>query len=193
MIRSKHDLEEYLKMDKKALGISDNKHFPIPFYDDVWRFEIALRKAEYAENCKTGLAFLPFRLYRKLRFHRLSVRYGYTIPLNVFGPGLSIAHYGNIVVNSHARVGKFCRIQEGVNIGASGNNLSPVIGDYVFLGSGAKIIGAITIGNHIAVGAGAVVVTSFESDDITLAGVPAKKVSDNNSDIYLIYKREDGR
>lgn len=185
MIRSKKDLSEYMYLDKIALRIPKNKKRPSPFKDEVWKFEIALRKAEYAENCLNSIIYLPYKLYLKLKFHRMSVRCGFSIPLNVFDAGLSIAHYGTIVVNSAAKVGRFCRIQEGVNIGASGGDLSPQIGDYVFIGSGAKIIGDVKIGNHVAVGAGAVVTRTCEENSVTLAGVPAKKISDNNSDVFL--------
>lgn len=185
MIKNKSDYLEYRRLDKLALGIPESKKFPMPFFDDVWKFQIALRKAEYAVNCKKGIVYLPYRIIRKLRFHRLSVKYGFTIPLNVFDAGLSIAHYGTIAVNSAAKVGKFCRIQEGVNIGASGGDKSPQIGDYVFLGTGAKVMGDIKIGDHVAVGAGAVVTRSCEENSVTLAGVPAKKISDNNSDIFI--------
>lgn len=47
---------------------------------------------------------------------------GFSIPVNSFGPGLSIAHGGTIVVNNTARIGKNCRIHEGVTIGATGKN-----------------------------------------------------------------------
>ena len=95
---------------------------------------------------------------------------------------MSIAHYGTITVNDNARIGKNCRIQEGTCIGSTnGNNDAPIIGDNVFIGTGAKIIGNIKIGNNIAIGANAVVTKSFENGNITIAGIPAKKISDNNS------------
>lgn len=185
MINNKKELVEYLIQDKLHLGISVQRKYPRPFYDEVWKFEIALRKAEYAVNCKKGIINLPYRLWRKLIFHRISVKLGFSIPLNVFESGLSIAHYGTIVVNSNAKIGKNCRIQEGVCIGASGSNKAPKIGDNVFIGSGAKIIGDITIANNIAVGAGAVITKSFLEEKITVAGVPAKKISDEDSSKFI--------
>lgn len=187
MIENKADLKRFLEQDKKMLMVPSNQKFPRPFYDEVWKFQIALRKAEYTVNCKKGLINLPYRLWRKLVFHRISVKCGFTIPLNVFGPGLSIAHYGTIVVNSNARIGRNCRIQEGVCIGASGGKKAPIIGDNVFIGSGAKIIGDIEIGNNIAIGAGAVVTKTFLEDGITIAGVPAKKISNEDSGRFLKY------
>lgn len=185
MIKNKEDLLFYLKQDKIALMLYENKKKPRPFYDEVWKFQIALRKAEYVVNCKNGILYLPYKLIRKIVFHWRSVKCGFSIPLNVFGPGLSIAHYGTIVVNSNAKIGKNCRIQEDVNIGASGNEKAPQIGNNVFIGSGAKIIGDIVIADDIAIGAGAVVVKSFMEPGITIAGNPAKKISENSSKIFI--------
>lgn len=113
-----------------------------------------------------------------IRFHRLRVKYGFSIPLNVFGPGLSIAHFGSIVVNGNAKIGENCRIQDSVTIGATnGESDAPVIGNNVFIGSGARIIGKV----NIAIVANAVVVKDFNKSGITIWGVSAKKISDNNS------------
>ena len=95
---------------------------------------------------------------------------------------MSIAHYGSIVVNHKAKIGKNCRIQENVTIGSTGgSDMAPQIGDNVFIASGARILGNISLGNDIAVGANAVVTKSFKENHITIAGVPAKKISDHGS------------
>ena len=111
---------------------------------------------------------------------------GISIHINCFGPGLSIAHYGSIVVNKSAKIGCNCRIHEGVTIGATGGSgQAATIGNNVFIATGAKIIGDITLGNNIAVGANAVITKSFNEDGITLGGVPAKKISNNNSQEFI--------
>lgn len=96
----------------------------------------------------------------------------YTIYKNNFGPGLCIGHYGTLVVNKDARIGKNCRIHVCVNIGGSPAGV-PKIGNNVYIGPGAKIFGNITIGNNVTIGANAVVNKSFP-DNVTIAGVPAK-------------------
>lgn len=102
---------------------------------------------------------------------------GFSIPKNAFGPGLSIPHYGTIVVNSQAKIGKNCKIHAGVNIGASGGKPgAPIIGDNVYLGPGCKIYGEITIANNIAVAANACVGSSFLEENILIGGIPAKKI-----------------
>lgn len=184
MITSRKDLKYYLQQDKKALGIQRKR--PHIWKDEIWKFERLLRKTEYVTNCYQNTIFLPMRLFYKLRFRRVSIKLGFSIPLNVFEEGLSIAHYGTIVINGNAKIGKNCRIQEGVNIGSTGGEeKAPQIGNNVFIGTGAKIIGDIQIGNDVAIGANAVVTKSFKEDHITIAGVPAKKISDNDSTMFL--------
>ena len=97
------------------------------------------------------------------RFKKLQFKLGFSIPLNVFGPGLAIVHYGTIVVAEGARIGSNCRIHEGVTIGATnGSSVAPVLGDNVFIGSGAKIIGNIHICNDVQIAANAVVVRDID-------------------------------
>lgn len=184
MIKSKSDLYEYLEADKMALGI--DRKYPLLFRDEIWRFERLLRFTEYAANCNSGVVGKIRAVIYKIRFHHLSVKLGFSIPLNVFGKGLSIAHYGAIVVNHTAKVGEYCRIHENTTIGATGGaSESPIIGDRVFIGSGARIIGNIKIANDVVIGAGSVVVKSFEESGVTIAGVPAKKISDIGSKKFL--------
>lgn len=181
MIDSKETLKRYLEQDKLALGRrGDSK--PRLFGDEIWKFEILLRKVEYYINCKSGLFATIVRKYYKFRFHNLSVKLGFSIPPNVFAEGLAIPHYGTIVVHANAKIGRNCRLQEGVNIGAtSGSHEAAVIGDNCFFGSGAKIIGAVKIADDVAVGAGAVVTKDITEPGTTWAGIPAKKISDKNS------------
>ena len=121
----------------------------------------------------------------------MSQRLGFSIQFNCFGPGLSIAHYGLLVVGGNAKIGKNCRIHEGVTIGLTGgSDLSAKIGDNVFIGSGAKILGNLTIADGTCIGANAVVIRDILEPNITVGGVPAKKISNNNSDKFLIKATE---
>ncbi len=181
MIDSRQAYREYREQDRLALGRSRDRR-PRLFGDEIWKFEILLRKVEYDSNCRSGLSARIIGGYHKVRFHRLSVRLGFTIPPNVFGPGLAIPHYGTIVVHSAVRAGRNCRLQEGVTIGATGgNHEAAVIGDNCYFGSGAKVIGAVTIADDVAVGAGAVVVCDITEAGTTWAGVPARKIGDRDS------------
>ena len=173
MIENKNDLYAYLEQDSLANG---NKKTIITKWLRLYR------KYEYYRNCKCSLFYYPYIYFLKHKFDRLSLKLGFSIPINVFGPGLSIAHYGTIVVNGNAKVGKNCRIQENVTIGATnGESNAPRIGNNVFIGSGAKIIGNITIADDVCIGAGSVLVNDVLEKGITVAGVPTKKISENNS------------
>ncbi|MBD5449674.1 MAG: serine acetyltransferase [Lachnospiraceae bacterium] len=181
MIDSIDAYRRYLAQDRLALNRQRDRH-PRLFGDEIWKFEILLRKVEYDINCRSGLMALVVGRYHKFKFHRLSVRLGFTIPPNVFREGLSIPHYGTIVVHGNVKAGRNCRLQEGVTIGATdGSHEAAVIGDNCYFGSGAKVIGAVTIADDVVVGAGAVVTKDITEAGTTWAGVPARKISDNDS------------
>lgn len=182
MITNLHDYHEYLMQDAKANKRERVK--PHLFGDELWKLQVSLRKLEYHATLKgfRRMIHLPAILYNKLRFHRLSVLCGVSISPFCFGKGLSIAHRGLLVVNSGVSVGENCRIQEGVNIGATnGSSSAPRLGNNIFIGTGAKIIGDIEIADDVAIGANAVVVKSILEPGTTWGGVPAKKISANNS------------
>jgi serine O-acetyltransferase len=91
-----------------------------------------------------------------------------------FGPGLVIVHSFGIVVNSSVRAGRNVVLEHGVTIGAEKFH-SPVLGDNVFIGAGAKIIGGVRIGSDVKIGANAVV-TKDLPDGATAVGIPARVV-----------------
>lgn len=155
----------------------------------AWRLDMIFRRPElfYQRHLRT-VEFLQtqsdvfsraLRIVVRFRLQRLSVRTGISIPPGVFGEGLSIAHYGSIVVNSKARVGKFCRIHSATNIGIS-NGKTPVIGDYVYIGPGAVIYGGVVVGDYAVIGANSVV-NADVPPNTTVAGCPARKISDRGS------------
>lgn len=182
LIRSRQDYKRYLRRDAVALRCTRKR--PRLFGDEIWKYQRCLRKQEYYlsfSKYKKMLFLIPI-VFNKFKFKRLSLQLGFSIPVEVFDEGLSIAHYGTIVVNPSAKVGKNCRIHEGVNIGATnGSAKAPIIGNNVFIATGAKIIGDITIADDVAIGANAVVVKSITEKGTTWGGVPAKKISSNNS------------
>ncbi|WP_296386375.1 serine acetyltransferase [Winogradskyella sp.] len=183
MITSKADYVDYLNKDKIALGLTSNsqqsKIINIISPNPIWKFQKALRKLEYYTNCKNNGLNKFYFFYLKYKFKKISMKLGFSIPPNVFGPGLSIVHYGTIVINSNAKVGSNCRMHACVNIGASGGTKeAPQLGDNIYIAPGAKIYGNIKISNNTAIGANAVVHKTFEEEGILLAGNPAKKIKE---------------
>jgi serine O-acetyltransferase len=180
MILTKIDYYKYLETDRIALGRNRRTLYSriIDFFypDYIWKFQRVLRKAEYYRNTRRGNLFKTiYYLIIKLRFIRLSLRLGFSIPENVFGPGLAIVHYGTIVVNAGAKIGKNCRINACVNIGESGGKSgAPVIGDNVYIAPGVKIYGRIRIAGNTAIAANACVSSTFEQENTLIGGIPAK-------------------
>lgn len=91
-----------------------------------------------------------------------------------FGPGFVLIHSTGVVINGQVRGGSNIYIEHQVTIGAE-RRASPILGNDIFIGAGAKIVGAVTIGDGARIGANAVVV-----DDVppyaTVVGIPAKVV-----------------
>ncbi len=128
--------------------------------------------------------------YYRLKYHRLSLKLGFSIPPNIIDAGFAIVHYGTIVISSGARIGKNCRIHVGVNIGANAGEANAAkIGDNVYIGPGAKIIGDVCIGDNSVIGANAVVVKNVPAG-VSVGGVPAKVISENDSSKHLIKATE---
>lgn len=183
MIQSKKELQNYIVCDRKANSFSSKGirgFINLYFINDIAIFLILLRKSEYYKN-KSGLISKSIYIYYKIRFRKRSLKLGFSIPENVFGPGLALPHYGTIVVNANAKIGANCRLHVCTNIGASGGTaLAPEIGDNVYIGPGAKIYGDIVIGNNIAIAANAAVNKSFIQDGVLIGGIPAKIINDIN-------------
>ena len=91
-----------------------------------------------------------------------------------FGPEFVLIHATGIVINGQVRGGSRIHIEHQVTIGAEGRN-SPRLGDDVFIGAGAKIIGPVVVGSHTRIGANAVVIGDVP-DYATAVGVPARLV-----------------
>lgn len=96
----------------------------------------------------------------------------------IIGPGLLIPHCGNIVINNKAIVGKNCVILHNVTIAAKGRSNDdgvPVVGDNVYIGVGAVLLGTIQVGNNSVIGACSVVTRDVEADSV-VAGNPARVI-----------------
>ena len=93
------------------------------------------------------------------------------------GEGILIDHGSGVVIGETAIIGDRVTIYQGATIGATGNETTfkrhPTIGNDVFIGSGAKILGPVNIGNNVKIGANSVVLEDVPSNS-TAVGIPAK-------------------
>lgn len=118
---------------------------------------------------------LPFSLLYKWLFFRMQSK-GIELPCEAeVGEGFRIDHQGGIVISGYAKIGKNCVVRNGVTIGLSrlDDPTAPVIGDNVDIGTGAKLLGRITIGNNVTIGANAVVIRDVPANSIAV-GIPAR-------------------
>ena len=130
--------------------------FTIAFVESwlaVWLFRLKLRLRA------AGLPALP-GICDMLSRALFGVQIGNRVEA---GPGLMITH-GNVVIDGRTKIGRRCQINPWVTIGLSNSKKlgfsidGPTIGDYVHIGTGAKLLGPITIGDYARIGANAVVV-----------------------------------
>ena len=151
-----------------------------------------MRKYEYYANCKKGIFNKIIKELLHIRYKKLSILYGFSIPINSFGPGLRILHRGTILINGYAKIGKNCRINVDTVVGAKlgTKDQAPTIGDNCFIGPGAKIFGKINIGDNVAIGANAVVTKDVPSN-CTVVGIPAKKINNNGTKDRFKYYIQD--
>ncbi|WP_296949166.1 serine O-acetyltransferase [uncultured Massilia sp.] len=96
------------------------------------------------------------------------------------GPGLVVVHGHDIVIGADVKIGKNCKIFNGVTLGnkditKSSVGNQPTLGDNSVLSTGAKILGPVTLGENIVVGANSVVLQDFP-DNSVVVGIPAKVV-----------------
>lgn len=182
LVRTRADLRFFLAADLAAQGLGLRWRWRYRIVQRVALHLWLLRRCEFWD-LQRGPFARAMALLLLLRLHRLGERLGLDLPRHVFGPGLSIAHPGTIVVSPSARVGRNCRLHQGVTIGQVRNGF-PVLGDDVWLASGAAVLGGVTLGDRVAVAANAVVVRDVPPG-VTVGGVPARVISARGSQEWL--------
>ena len=119
---------------------------------------------------------LPFSFLYKFLFLVVQTLTGIELPCEVkLGRRFKIEHFSGIIVSGDATFGDDVVIRNGVTVGLrhTGVRGSPVIGHRVDIGTGAKILGAITIGDDVSIGANAVVIKDVPANSIAV-GIPAR-------------------
>jgi serine O-acetyltransferase len=152
-----------------------------------FRYTFYLRKVAYYGARKRGLGLLPY-LYNRLWLNHYRFRYGFEIsPTTAIGPGFYLGHFGGVVISPSAVLGLNCNIAQGVTIGAASRGArkgAPVLGDRVWVGANAVIVGRVTIGEDALIGPGAYVNFDVPAMSIVI-GNPGKIVSQSGSVGYI--------
>jgi serine O-acetyltransferase len=116
-------------------------------------------------------------LYRVMKLAS-QILTGIDLPCEVtIGHRFRIEHFGGIIVSGDTVIGDDCILRNGVTIGMKkiGEPGSPVIGNRVEIGAGAKILGKIHIGDDAQIGANAVVIRDVPAGHIAV-GIPARNI-----------------
>jgi len=157
--------------------------------DTIFRGDPAAKSAVEIFFCYPGFhAILMHRVSHKLH------RAGFTLLARILSqvnraltgieihPGAQIGrrcfidHGMGVVIGETTEIGDDVLLYQGVTLGGTGKEKGkrhPTIGNSVVIGTGAKILGNITIGNHSKIGAGSVVIHSVP-DNSTVVGVPGR-------------------
>jgi serine O-acetyltransferase len=98
----------------------------------------------------------------------------------VIGPGLRLPHPMGIIIAPNVTIGADCDLYADVRLVLGhGVKVGAIIGDHVFLGDGAKVVGNVRIGDHAIIGVSSVVTKDVPAG-ATAVGIPARVVNDNN-------------
>lgn len=120
----------------------------------------------------------------KMMLHRYKRGYGLLIPERVkIGYGFYLQHCFGTVINRNAIIGNNVNMGQMTTIGSNVERAA-IVGDGVYIGPGVMVVDDVTIGNGACIGAGAVVTRSVEPNT-TVAGVPARQISDSSHPEYI--------
>lgn len=177
------------------------------FEDDLFRsegersrlFRVRIRKILFTPGCTyiflfrqaSESKFAICRFFWLSLLHVTKIVTGIQIPVGTqIDRGMRILHFGTIVVNPHAVIGKNFNIAQGCLIGMSeGKNAgTPIIGDNCYMGANSVIVGGVKIGNDVLVAPGAFVNFDVPSNSIVI-GNPGKIIPRDSSPTkkYIVY------
>lgn len=143
----------------------------------VKRFIYYLRKLS---QCKHPL----LRYYYLIHYSRLSEKYGLEIlPQTQIGKGLYLGHAYNITINPHAILGDNINLHKGVTIGGENRGErkgSPIIGNCVWIGVNATLVGHIVVGDDVLIAANSFVNRDVPSHSIVF-GNPCTIIHKTNA------------
>ncbi len=162
-------LKVCLECDKAAYGVSRWWYWSRLQYPTL-HYQRVLRYTEHFQNRESFLGRVTYAILR-VRLKRLGQSLGLSVPPGVFGPGLSIPHYGSVVVNDKVRAGAFCRVHSATNLGESRGG-APQLGNGVYVGPGSVLYGDISVGDRAVIGANSVVNKTIPANRLAI-GAPA--------------------
>ena len=141
-------------------------------HDTYWKMRQEVVNPE-SKKCTLIKLWYLYRIKRSDAFNNASMGTNINSGAQFAEPPHLPHHLNGIIISHYAKIGKNCTIHQQVTIAQDENDKAATIGDNVFIGAGAKIIGNVTIGDNVKIGANAVVIKDIPSN-CTAVGVPAR-------------------
>lgn len=143
------------------------------FPDKIMTYLETMRKAEFYSQ-KRGLVSKFIYSFMLYKYQKLGIQLGFSIGLHTLGYGVSIPHYGTIVVGSNNTIGRYAVLHTCTCITSNGSK----IGDALNLCTGSIITKKVVLGDNISVCANSIVNRNFETDNILIGGGISKIIKD---------------
>jgi serine O-acetyltransferase len=177
-------MDSVIKADLfRYFGKNDVKTFLRSWFIPGFRFTYFLRKtAGHPKHSPMGLFYRYF-------LRRYRIKYGIHIAAQTqIGRGLHIYHNGGIVINPEVSIGENCSLGSNITIGQANRGSrkgNPTMGNRVFVGSGAVVVGKVLIGDNVLIAPNAFVNFDVPSDSLVI-GNPAKIIPDANATLDYV-------
>lgn len=177
----KDDLYRYIGKESESFKMQ-LRYF---FFTPGFRYSFLFRKASNAKNTIS-------KIFWHFLMRQCMLRTGIQIPVGTqIDKGFRISHFGHIVVNPDAKIGKNFNISQGCLIGFSEGKHKgvPVIGDNVCMNANSVIVGGVKIGNDVLIAPGAFVNFNVPNNSIVI-GNPGKIITKEYSptEKYIVFK-----
>lgn len=168
------------------------KEFQTLYRSDInrleWNDRFAKKLSYYHRKCQTCNNPLLRVIYR-LRFKQIRIKNGIEISYDSkIGKGLKLVHPYNITINSMAVIGDNVTLFKGVTIGQEfrGSRAgTPTIGNCVWIGPNATVVGKITIGNDVLIAPNAFVNCDIPDHSIVIGNPCIIKNQDHATKDYI--------
>jgi GT2 family glycosyltransferase/serine acetyltransferase len=179
-------LQNRIVNEDRKLWLNIRRDLRTHFYDwgrqGFWVMQV-YRFGRWRYTINSTLLRKPWSLLYKFLYKMIQILTGIEFPCEVpVGRDFRIDHFGDIIVSGFAAFGDNCVIRNGVTVGLKREDdpCAPQFGNKVNIGTGAKVLGRITIGNNVDIGANTVLLQDVP-DDYLAVGTPARLIAKNKS------------
>ncbi|AZQ60539.1 serine acetyltransferase [Maribacter sp. MJ134] len=162
----------------RYIGAINNKAFRKALKIPGFKCTYALKKIQNSKR----IGF--YDIYYRIKYLKYLHEYRFQIPnYALTGKDFYISHFGNIVINGKAKIGKWCNVSQGVTIAETNRGVkkgAPIICDKVWIGPNSVIVGKVVIGSNVLIAPLTYVNIDIPDNSIVM-GNPCKIVTKLNA------------